>query len=103
MTRNVNDLGRKFSLTSHGMFRILFDMRFHKCTILCERKQFSTVINANLLGKLPNIEKPRNGLVKVIGNVPWVLNPKDIGIKESSDTRISHEIILGTKSLRRVR
>ena len=95
--------GRRFSLTSRDMFGILFNMRFHKCTILYKRKLFGTVTNADLLGKLPNIEKPHNGLVKVIEHIPWVLNPKDKGIKESSDTRISHEIILGTKSLRRVR
>ena len=92
--------GSRFSLTSHGMFGILFNMRFHKCTILYKRKLFGTVTNAYLLEKLPNIEKPRNGLVKFIGNVPWVLNPKDIGIKESSDTRISHEIILETNLYR---
>ena len=88
--------GRIFSLTSHGIFLMLFNMRFHKCMILYKRKLFGTVTNADLLGKLPNIGKTHNGLVKVIGNVPWILNPKDIGIKESSDTRISHEIILGT-------
>ena len=59
---------RRFSLTSHGMFGILFNMRFLKYTILCKRKQFGTEVNADLLGKLLKIEKPHNGLVKVIRN-----------------------------------
>ena len=95
--------GRKLSLTLHGMFGILFNMRFHKCTILYKRKLFGTVTNADLLGKLPNIEKPHNGLVKVIGNVPWVFESKGHRYQGIVRYKNKSRDYSGNKSLRRVR